>query len=115
MKEVYLDDYIKTTDGRIAIINDKNPLNPLVGFFDDGSEKRISLEEIKEVLDGNSSLNIGDKVKLENVFYQENTDENPFDCHGVVIDYDGYWYYVEWNNGFSNTYRKLDADLILIN
>jgi hypothetical protein len=27
------------------------------------------------------------------------------------MDFDGYWFYVDWDNGKWNTYRALDADL----
>lgn len=113
MLELGVDDYIRTKDNRIAIVNKIEP-HIIVGFFDDDSEKSLSINEIKEVILGNSSLNIGDRVKLETVFYKEASEENPHDCLGTVIDYDGYWFYVDWDNGQWNTYRKLDADLTVV-
>lgn len=113
MIELGVDDYIRTTDNRIAIVNKMEP-HLVVGFFDDDSEKDISINDIKEVILGNSSLNIGDRVKLETVFYKEDSKESPYNCLGTVTDFDGYWFYVDWDNGEFNTYRKLDADLIVV-
>lgn len=113
MLELGVDDYIRTIDNRIAIVNKIEP-HIVVGFFDDDSEKSISMDDIKEIILGNSSLNIGDRVKLETVFYKENSKESPYDCLGTVTDFDGYWFYVDWDNGEFNTYRKLDADLIVV-
>ena len=113
MIEIGVDDYIRTKDNRIAIVNKIEP-HIVVGFFDDDSEKSISMDDIKEIILGNSSLNIGDRVKLETVFYKENSKECPYDCLGTVTDFDGYWFYVDWDNGEFNTYRKLDADLIVV-
>lgn len=113
MLELGVDDYIRTKDNRIAIVNKIEP-HIIVGFFDDDSEKSISMDDIKEIILGNSSLNIGDRVKLETVFYKENSKESPYDCLGTVTDFDGYWFYVDWDNGEFNTYRKLDADLIVV-
>lgn len=113
MLELAIDDYIKTNDNRIAIVNKISP-EIVVGFFDDDSEKVIKESEIKEVLLGNASLNIGDRVKLETVFYKEDSEESPHNCLGTVNDYDGYWFYVDWDNGAWNTYRKLDADLTVV-
>lgn len=113
MLELGVDDYIRTIDNRIAIVNKIEP-HLVVGFFDDDSEKSISMDDIKEIILGNSSLNIGDRVKLETVFYKENSKESPYDCLGTVTDFDGYWFYVDWDNGEFNTYRKLDADLIVV-
>lgn len=105
------DDYILTKDNRIAIVNNIHKDSALVEFYDDGSEKEIAYSDIAQVLPGNRSLELGDRVKLESVFYPEPSDENPYDCHGTVTDFDGYWFYVDWDNGKWNTYRALDADL----
>lgn len=114
MNEVFLDDYIKTKDGRIGIVNLGGNDKALVAFFDDESELMINVKDIASVLPGNESLNISDRVKLEPIFYKNNEEENPHDCEGTITDFDGYWYYVDWDNGKWNTYRKLDADLILV-
>lgn len=113
MIEFGVDDYIKLKDDRIGIVNQIDP-EIIVGFFDDETEKVIIEDEIKEVLLGNVSLNIGDRVKLEKVFYKEDSTENPHDCLGTVVEYDGYWFYVDWDNGSWNTYRRLDADLTVV-
>jgi len=105
------DDYVLTKDNRIAIVNNIYTDSALVGFYDDGSEQDVLYSDIAKILPGNRSLSLGDRVKLEPVFYPEQSDENPYDCQGTVMDFDGYWFYVDWDNGKWNTYRVLDADL----
>ena len=114
MNEVFLDDFIRTKDGRVGIVSSRDTQNPLIGFFDDESEAIVNVSDIKEIIPNNECLLLKDRVKLETAFYKEHEDENPHDCEGTITDYDGYWYYVDWDNGKWNTYRKLDADLILV-
>ena len=49
------------------------------------------------------------------MFYDKNTDNNPFEIDGKVVEDDGFWIHVEWSNGFWNTYKRTDVDLIKIN
>lgn len=115
IKDLYVDAYVKVDNQRIAIIDEIDFKNNKLGisFFDNEEFKKVELENIEELMSTNDSLMIGDKVKLEPVFFKDEISlENPIDCIGEIFDFDGYWLYVNWSNGTQNTYRKIDADLI---
>lgn len=115
INDLYVDAYIKDHNERIAIIDEIDFDNKLliISFFDNEEIKKVKLDKIKELMSTNNDLAIGDKVRLESVFFKdEQSNENPIDCIGEIFDFDGYWLYVNWDNGEQNTYRILDADLV---
>lgn len=118
MKNIGLYDYVKDMDGNIGYveaIDDKDISIDWYGINKKGflkeSIKNLELSKISK----NEELIIGDKVKLEKMFYDKNTDNNPFEIDGKVVEDDGFWIHVEWSNGFWNTYKRTDVDLIKIN
>lgn len=111
----YVDAFVKH-GVNIGIVDKISEENILVSWFGEKDESELIKinDELEIIPPNNESLEIGDKVKLNTVFYPINTDENPHDLTGTVIDYDGYWFYIDWENGAENTYRGLDVDLIKI-
>lgn len=111
----YVDAFVKK-GGKIGIIDKILEENILISWFGEKPESElIKINDELEIIPQNKeSIQIGDKVKLNTVFYPVNTYDNPHDLIGTVIDYDGYWLYIDWENGAENTYRGLDVDLIKI-
>lgn len=115
IEDLHIDAYVKVENQRIAIVDEIDFENKKItlSFFDNEEIKTVELKSIKELMLTNDNLMIGDKVKLEPVFFKdENSKENPIDCVGEIFEFDGYWLYVNWSNGEQNTYRKIDADLV---
>ena len=61
----------------------------------------------------NSDLTLGAIVRLNITHCWCGGYDNPTDCDGIVdnISWDG-WIGVEWENGYHNSYRPEDSDLI---
>lgn len=79
--------------------------------------KEKSFSEIQKnylLINKTSEIEIGSSVILNQLFFKEDTMDSPFNILGKITDTDGYWAYVDWENGKFNTYRLSDADLLLI-
>lgn len=112
-KDLYIDAFIKLNNS-YAIIDDIFAENINVSWFnnEDNYSNLINKNLDFEIIEINkNTLSLQDKVKINKVFYPESQNENPHDTIGTIIDYDGYWFYVDWNNRECNTYRGLDIDL----
>lgn len=110
----YVDAFVKLNDS-FGIINQIFDDNVLVAWFgkQQTNEELININNDLQIIPINKdTLQIGDKVELNTVFYPVDTPDNPHQVSGTIIDYDGYWFYVDWENGCENTYRGLDIDLI---
>lgn len=118
-----VDDLFIKKDGSCVLITDtisdgKFKTFMLFGPTKKSVEKTLSFDDIQKdfyCLLLNEQLLVGDHVILNHLFFEEDTTDSPLFTEGEIIDNDGYWIYVEWNNGKINTYRNLDADLIKIN
>lgn len=111
----YVDAFVKHGN-KIGIVDQISEETIVISWFGDNTENElVKISNEFEIIPQNKeSIEIGDKVKLNTVFYPIDATENPHNVIGEVIDYDGYWLYVDWENGSQNTYRGLDVDLIKV-
>ena len=60
-------------------------------------------------------FNIGDivRIKKDSPYYGSSRPSNPKDINGVVQDIDCGNLYVYWDNGYANSYREGDLELVV--
>lgn len=111
----YVDAFVKHGNN-IGIVDKIYDKQILISWFgEENKSELININSEYEIIPINKeSIGIGDKVQLNTLFYPVDTLENPHNMLGKVIDYDGYWIYINWENGAENTYRGADVDLIKV-
>lgn len=60
----------------------------------------------------NKDLQIGQRVRLSDDHRWTRDCTNPTDCDGLVDSVTEEWVGIEWENGYHNSYKSHDSDLI---